>query len=201
MENSTILAMYSGGLDSLGMLYKLFTDPEYKDYQIHIHHIHNRNVECRDLAEAIITNTALSEFKKMGFLFEYSESGITTKQYNGKFMFDCDSINFFAGYICSVNPNIVKVATGVNSEDITECLAARRKRADTILATFTSVQKIHPMMNISKLEIYNTLPDNLKDKFWSCRVPIQKNGSISPCGVCHTCQQLKSADIPHIVIQ
>ena len=27
----TILAMYSGGLDSLGMIYKLLTDPEYKD--------------------------------------------------------------------------------------------------------------------------------------------------------------------------
>ena len=40
MEQQIILAMYSGGLDSLGMIYKLLTDPEYKDYVLHIHHVH-----------------------------------------------------------------------------------------------------------------------------------------------------------------
>ena len=47
MEQQIILAMYSGGLDSLGMVYRLLTDPEYTDYAVHIHHVHNRNVEDR----------------------------------------------------------------------------------------------------------------------------------------------------------
>ena len=47
MEQQVILAMYSGGLDSLGMVYKLLTEEQYKDYYIHIHHVHNKNVENR----------------------------------------------------------------------------------------------------------------------------------------------------------
>jgi len=37
MEQQTILVMYSGGLDSLGTVYHLLTDPAYKDYRLHIH--------------------------------------------------------------------------------------------------------------------------------------------------------------------
>jgi tRNA(Ile)-lysidine synthase TilS/MesJ len=91
MEQKVILAMYSGGLDSLGMVYKLLTDPEYKDHVIHIHHVHNRNVEHRDRAEAITVELALKELERLGFSFIYSESEIASQPYNGQFMYDSDS--------------------------------------------------------------------------------------------------------------
>jgi tRNA(Ile)-lysidine synthase TilS/MesJ len=62
-----ILAMYSGGLDSLGMVYKLLTDPEYRDYSVHVHHVHNKNVEQRNRAEAIAVDLAIAELKRLGF--------------------------------------------------------------------------------------------------------------------------------------
>ena len=191
----TILVMYSGGLDSLGMVYKLLTDPEYKDYKLHIHHVHQNNIERRAQAEAIAVQTALEELKRLGFSFAYSESEIGSQVYNKKFMFDSDSINFFAGYVCSVNPDIKKVAMGMQANDHNLSLEERRKRADKILAAFTDVKKIYPVLNMSKRQIYNSLPEPLRDMFWSCRRPVYSEKNIAPCGRCDTCVKLKQQGI------
>ena len=187
--------MYSGGLDSLGMIYKLLTDPEYKDYKLHIHHVHNKNVENRYRAEKITVNMALTELKRLGFNFVFSESEIGSQHYNGKFMYDSDSINFFAGYICSVNPNIVKVAMGMQANDHNLALEERRKRADKILAAFTDVGKIYPVLEMTKREIYDSLPESIRDMFWSCRRPVYTEKNITPCGRCDTCVKLKEQGI------
>ena len=187
--------MYSGGLDSLGMIYKLLTDTEYKDYKLHIHHVHNRNVENRDRAEAIVVPMVLRELERLGFSFIYSESEIASQPYNGNFMFDSDSINFFAGYICSVNPSIVKVAMGMQANDHNLALEERRKRADKILAVFTDVGKIYPVVDMTKREIYDSLPESLRDMFWSCRKPVYAEKNIAPCGKCDTCVKLQEQGI------
>ena len=195
MEQPTILAMYSGGLDSLGMIYKLLTDPEYKDYRLHIHHVRNQNVEQRDKAEAIAVKYALDELKNLGFKFEFSQSEIRSMVYNGRYMFDSDTMNYFAGFVCSANPNIVKVAMGMQANDGNHSLEERRKRADKILAAFTDVGKIYPVLNMSKREIFDSLPSSLRDKFWSCRVPKYNETSIERCKKCDTCQKLKEQGI------
>jgi 7-cyano-7-deazaguanine synthase in queuosine biosynthesis len=195
MEQPIILAMYSGGLDSLGMIYKLLTDPEYKDHVLHIHHVHIRNVEHRDRAEAIVVERVLKELEHMGFSFVYSESEIGSQPYNGQYMFDTDSINFFAGYICSVNPNIKKVAMGMQADDANQRLEDRRIRANAILSAFTPVEKIYPVLNMSKREIYDSLPDTLKKMFWSCRRPQYSEKNIAPCGRCDTCVTLREQGI------
>ena len=195
MEQQAILAMYSGGLDSLGMIYKLLTDPEYKDYVIHIHHVHQRNVEHRDRAEAVVVEMVLKELERLGFSFVYSESEIGSQPYNGKFMFDTDSINFFAGYICSVNPNIKKVAMGMQANDTSHSLEDRRKRANAILAAFTPVEKIYPVLDMTKREIYASLPNTLKNMFWSCRRPVYSEKNIAPCLKCDTCVKLREQGI------
>lgn len=187
--------MYSGGLDSLGMIYRLLTDPEYKDYKLHIHHIHQHNVERRAEAEAVTVTLALAELKRLGFKFAYSESKIATQVYGTNFLFDSDAINFFAGYICSANPNIVKVAVGMQANDANQSLEERRVRADKILAAFTDVGKIYPVMDMSKREIYNSLPNTLKDKVWSCRRPVYNKDDIAACGKCDTCVKLKEQGI------
>lgn len=195
MEQKTILAMYSGGLDSLGMVYKLLTEEEYKDYAVHIHHVHNRNVEHRDRAEKIAVEMALKELARLGFKFEYSESEIGSQPYNGKFMYDTDSINFFAGYICSVNPNIEKIAMGMQANDHNQSLEERRVRANAILSAFTSAEKIYPVLDSTKREIYLSMPEPLRNMFWSCRRPVYTEKNIAPCKRCDTCIKLREQGI------
>ena len=195
MEQPTILAMYSGGLDSLGMIYKLLTDPEYKDYKLHIHHIHNKNVENRHRAEGIVVPMVLKELERLGFDFVYSDSEISSQPYGMNFLYDSDTINFFAGYICSANPNIVKVAMGMQANDGNHSLELRRKRADAILAAFTPVEKIYPVLTMSKREIYDSLPESLRNMFWSCRRPVYTEKNIAPCQKCNTCVKLRAQAI------
>jgi 7-cyano-7-deazaguanine synthase in queuosine biosynthesis len=187
--------MYSGGLDSLGMVYKLLTDPAYKDYKLHIHHVHNKNVENRHRAEALAVDIAIKELKELGFEFKYSQSEIGTMGYNNRFMFDSDSMNFFAGYVCSVNPDIVKVAMGMQANDGNHALEERRKRANQILAAFTAVDKIYPVLDMTKREIYDSLPESLRNKFWSCRKPVYTETSIARCKTCDTCVKLREQGI------
>jgi len=187
--------MYSGGLDSLGMVYKLLTEPAYKDYGIHIHHVHNRNVENRAQAEAIAVKLATQELKQLGFEFEYSESEIGTQPYGRNFLFDTDTMNFFAGYVCSVNPDIARVAMGMQANDANQSLEERRVRANKILSAFTDAEKIFPVLNMTKREIYDMLPDSLRNMFWSCRRPIYNEKSIATCGKCDTCVKLREQSI------
>lgn len=187
--------MYSGGLDSLGMVYKLLTEEQYKDYAVHIHHVHNKNVENRHRAEAIAVDIALKELKKLGFKFEYSESEIGTQPYGRNFLFDTDTMNFFAGYICNVNPQIKLVAMGMQANDGNHALTERRVRANKILSAFTTAEKIYPVLNMTKREIYDMLPETLRNKFWSCRKPVYSEKNIAPCGKCDTCVKLRKQGI------
>jgi 7-cyano-7-deazaguanine synthase in queuosine biosynthesis len=195
MEQQIILAMYSGGLDSLGMIYKLLTDRNYKDYKLHVHHVHNKNVENRHQAEALAVNIAVKELKQLGFEFEYSESEIGTSVYNGQFMFDSDTMNFFAGYLCLTNPAIAKVAMGMQANDFNQSLEDRRVRANKILQAFTPVEKIYPVLDMTKREIYDSLPESLRNKFWSCRHPVYTEKNIARCKKCDTCIKLKEQGI------
>jgi 7-cyano-7-deazaguanine synthase in queuosine biosynthesis len=209
-QQKIILAMYSGGLDSLGMIYRLLTDDKYKEYFIHIHHIHIKNVENRDRAEAAQVELALREFTAMGLEYGYSQSEIASPVFvmddgTAMFLFDTDTISFFAGFACSVDANIVHVAIGMNSSERPDTgsanLLERRRRADALLATFTDATKIYPVADLSKQEIYHMLPVALRDKFWSCRTPSYQydlfamKNVVLECGTCETCKQLKQAGI------
>jgi 7-cyano-7-deazaguanine synthase in queuosine biosynthesis len=195
MEQPTILAMYSGGLDSLGMIYRLLTDPEYSGYSVHIHHVHNKNIENRYLAESIIVKQATAELERLGFEFMYSESEISSPLYNQQFLYDTDTMNFFAGYIASVNPTIVKAAFGMNAMDSNHGLEQRLKRAKQIFSAFTPVEKIYPVLDMNKSEIYASLPDSLRDLFWSCRTPIYTEDGIKSCKRCKSCKQIAELGI------
>jgi len=195
MEQQIILAMYSGGLDSLGMVYKLLTEDEYKNYSIHIHHVHNKNVENRWRAEQLAVDIAVKELKRLEFKFDYTESEIGTQPFGQNFMYDTDSMNFLAGYICSADPRIVKVAMGMQANDNNQRLEERRIRGNKILSAFTNAEKIYPVLDLTKREIYDMLPESLRNMFWSCRRPIYTETSIKPCGQCNTCHKLREHGI------
>jgi hypothetical protein len=152
-------------------------------------------VEYRDRAEAIMVQQALAELTRLGFSYQYSESEIGSQAYNQQFLYDTDTMNFFAGYVASVNPDIVKVAFGMNATDGNHSLQQRMKRGKQIFSAFTTAEKIYPVLNMSKREIYASLPETLRDLFWSCRRPIYTDSGVESCGECNTCKQLAAEGI------
>ena len=192
----TIVAMFSGGLDSLAMLHLLLTDLQYADSNIHVHHVNIRNVEHRSDVEAKVVEEALQWFKDNGYRpFTTSFSTIEYDSYNGQFLSDTDVTYFFAGYITSCKPNSI-VAFGVNAGDYHgSTLATRLIRSREIGAAFGITDRLLPVSELSKLELYNLLPVGLKDKFWSCRIPKYIDNVATPCNRCRTCKELANIGV------
>ena len=83
----------------------------------------------------------------------------------------------------------------MNATDSNHALEERRKRANTILAAFTPIEKIYPVLNMTKREIYESLPETLRDLFWSCRTPVYTDEGVESCRQCKSCRQIAEAGI------
>lgn len=73
-----ILCLWSGGIDSTAMLYKLLTDKKYEQYSIHAHFIVNINKENRHEAELDAVNGCLGWLKENCRPFEYTQQNDCT---------------------------------------------------------------------------------------------------------------------------
>ena len=93
------------------------------------------------------------------------------------------------------NQDIAKVAMGMQANDHNHALDVRRRRGNQILGAFTSAEKIYPVLNMTKREIYDRLPESLRNMFWSCRTPVYNEKSIAPCGKCDTCRKQREQAI------
>jgi 7-cyano-7-deazaguanine synthase in queuosine biosynthesis len=190
-----IFASLSGGIDSLAMTHMLLK--ANRDYDIHIHHINIKNEEKRWIAEAVAVRNILDYFTNNGYpKFEYSESSIEYPSFNGNFLYDSDTINFMAGYIVSTNMKIKQVAYGAIKSEFAQISTSKRfTRAMNIFRSFTDVEKIYPVKDYNKDELYNMLPENLRCLAWSCRRPIYNDGYAITCNNCETCNVLKKCNI------
>ena len=187
---ATKLVLLSGGLDSLCMTHLMLKDA--KDNDIHIHHINISNVENRAPAEATAVKRAIEYFQTNNYpKFAYTESTVAAPSFGRSFMYDSDSVNFMAGYICSMNPDITEVAIGLNKSDTNGPNTTRIQKANQLLALFTTASKIYPVKDYTKQEMYDLLPEELRTIFWSCRIPKYVDSVATACGHCHTCQQIQ----------
>lgn len=187
-----ILAMLSGGIDSVAMVHMLLKQGE----RLHIHHVEIENQENRAPAENAAVKKVLEYFTSVGLTnFEYTTNKISSPTINGKFLYDSDTTNFIAGFICSANPKIKSVAMGVNKEDMRTIGSGRIDRANQLLQLFANVEKLYPIKDYGKQELYNMLPQELKDTFWSCRNPVYEDNYAKLCNQCYTCGQMKRMGI------
>ena len=198
--------MFSGGLDSFGAAWELFTNPEYSEFDIHLHHIHLINREQRTKQEKIATSRFIKFCHGEGISFSYSSNligfGFMSR---GNFPMDSYVYAFLAGMICNNDPSIAHVAVGRTKTDIDDGIEHARHiiRSQEIFNTSLEdlkrfrVSYIFPAKGLTKTSIYNNLPQYLKESFWSCRKP--NNGE--PCGVCKTCEKLKELNIPHPILK
>lgn len=180
----SILVLLSGGLDSTGVLYKLINTTE----ELLVHHLYLSNKENRAEAEAVAVKDIVSYMKKIKN-FSYTESYHEYPSYNGNFMWDSDIYNFVAGAICSSAKTIKEVAIGRTKSDIG--FGERADRGTKILNILApDVKKIFPVAHMRKKEIYDMLPEDLRNLTWSCRTPIYVNDDIKMCHSCKTCMEI-----------
>jgi hypothetical protein len=114
---------------------------------------------------------------------------------NQNFMFDSDLYNFIAGTICTSLPNIKSVAIGRTKSDSEEISTMTRATIGTSILKLLApnVKKIYPVVHLTKTEIYNILPKELRDMTWSCRTPVYIDEKITKeCGKCKTCLELET---------
>ena len=200
-DDSNTLLMFSGGLDSTGALWQLLQN---KENQIHIHHLHLINKEKRAKAEHISVKNIISYISK-DYKVKYSESYHEYPYYsylsminnnamalNQNFMFDSDIYNFIAGTICLSLPKIKTIAIGRTKSDSSLDVEQRAIRGNKLLELFTTnIKKVYPVGHLTKHEIYDMLPKELRDMTWSCRIPIYiDENTIKECGKCKTCLEL-----------
>ena len=202
IDDSNTLLMFSGGLDSTGALWELLQNQENK---IHIHHLYLLNKEKRAEAEQLSVKNILSYLSTKHYKFKYSESYheypyysyINTINHNSitinqNFMFDSDIYNFIAGAICLSLPKIQTVAIGRTKSDSGLEIDQRSIRGNKLLELFApNIKKIYPVGHLTKAEVYNTIPEELRNMTWSCRTPIYiANNIVKECGQCKTCKEL-----------
>ena len=196
-----ILCMYSGGLDSVGMLNRLLSDERYSGYQIHVHHMHLVNRENRARAEHFAVSATLEEFKKVhekSFLI--TQSTHDYRFMHKRFIWDMDFCAFMAANIAIADNNIVHVAMGRTKTDVegsSESFQGRMNRAQKIVDAVWDLEErqrpeyIFPMLEFSKAEIWNLLSPALQQRVWSCRHPVYTDKQIRACGKCMTCNEMK----------
>lgn len=64
--NKKVLIMTSGGIDSVGVAYIVLTDPKYKNFQVHLHHLNLINIENRNEVEYTATSKIIRWFLDKG---------------------------------------------------------------------------------------------------------------------------------------
>ena len=199
----TILCMFSGGLDSVGVLYRLLSSEEYSDYNVHVHHMHLLNIEDRTEAEATAVDSVLQVMQKnLGKVVRYTENLIEYRFLKSQFIWDMDLAAFIAANIVREYQDIKKVAMGRTKTDIedgSQNFFDRMERAQTIYENtlsleenFTIPERIFPVIDLTKAEIFSMLPDEIRECAWSCRKPIYyDDAQPQKCEECHTCKDLE----------
>jgi len=207
MSGGTILCMFSGGIDSAGVLHKLMSDEEYQDQDLIVHHIVLQNRENRAVAEIEAVKKILAFYQKNypNRPYTYTESLFNTEGFaplrGSRFPFDMDVCAFTAANIAVIRKDIRQVAMGRTKTDIETStnsdFQSRMARAQSVFQAVYSLESdpapsyIFPVKDMTKEEIWNYLPEDIRNVSWYCRRPVYKqDGSATPCQKCSTCKTM-----------
>jgi 7-cyano-7-deazaguanine synthase in queuosine biosynthesis len=195
--------MYSGGLDSVGMLYRLLFDEQWREFTVHVHHMHLHNREDRARAERLAVDSTLAAFRDLNCReFLFTESAHEYQFLRKRFIFDMDMSAFMAGNIAAADKRIAHVAMGRTRTDVDEGgerFQQRMDRAQTIFRGVLALEErelptyIFPVLEYSKTEIWQFLPAEIRERAWSCRRPGYEGNTPVPCGTCNSCKELQAA--------
>ncbi len=190
------LVMFSGGIDSVYVLYRLLKE---SDDEIVAHHIHFVNIERRHEAEARACRVVVDYLKKTVRDFIYTESAIDRSRFRA-FGMDDMAVGFEVGIVHS--SLIVDRGIGFDRWTSGTCLeeeleyfgASEIERFENVLNCVQGSCYPNPAPRFFQLKIIpkkaqmDYMGQALVDLCWTCRTPVwAEDGSASECGTCKTC--------------
>ena len=198
-----ILLMFSGGVDSTGALYKLLTDEKYKDLYVIAYHINLINAENKHKAEARACKKIISYLRKKGFEFDYFESTVDFTGFR-RMPWDTEACFCMGAMLAQSDYEIKYATTGTNATDpINEYLTEFPEERDRFYKVFKYITKspqrnyepiniLTVMEHMTKKEVWNMLPKQLRKMTWYCRNPKYLKNKIETCGYCEQCINIKN---------
>ncbi|MEO9853882.1 MAG: 7-cyano-7-deazaguanine synthase [Reichenbachiella sp.] len=205
MSKPTILCMFSGGVDSAGVLHELLTNEKYSTFDLIVHHIHLWNRENRALVELEAVKNILNYYRNEGkSSFVFTQNTFDTRGFaplkSNRFPMDMDVCAFTAAQLHAAQPAIKHVAMGRTRSDVEgggKGFALRMRRAQAIFKSSLTIESaepaeyIFPVVDFTKREIWDFLPEKVRESSWWCRRPVYKNGSDpQTCGACISCKDM-----------
>ena len=190
------ILMFSGGLDSTYLAWKLLSEAEDR---VHLHHVSIRtSIESGWKKQDVIVKQIVDYLKQCNFVFDYSESRFDL--FNQKYIGWDTDVALLAGQKIAINcsDKYIEIVLGWNPFDLTrDCVADRNNRLVSQNIWKALVESAHnrkyinsniqfPLVkqNINKDRMFKELPQELIDLSWSCR-----SGDDTPCGWCHSCKE------------
>lgn len=206
------LCMFSGGLDSTALLNSLLTNKDYEDYNVYVHHIRLKNRENRGDAEVQAVRRIVKHYhdRKDVRQFDYKETvydaSTMDEKWSPSFSYDMDVAAFIASQVCIAKPQIKFVGIGVTKDDYATADPMSLRRYDNCHKIFNAFlyrfpeqipypKLIFPLQNLTKEQLWKSIPSSIQQMTWSCRRPVWRNGEPHRCGICKTCKERKAYGI------
>lgn len=191
------LVMFSGGIDSVYVLYRLLKE---SDDEIIAHHIHFVNREGRHRAEEIACRRIVKWLSETVRPFIYTESTVDRRRFRA-FGMDDMTVGFEVGIIANSflmdrGHDIDRWTTGTCLEEELEYYGAEEvERFEHVLNAAAAGCYPNPAPRFFQLKIIPKkdqmayMGSTLVDLCWTCREPIW-DGDAPPkeCGKCKTCK-------------
>ena len=184
--------MFSGGLDSTAMLFKLLTGT---DEDLRVHHIRMANREQRADAEQAAVERIVAWCRERCRPFRYTESALDFRELEA-IPIDYLCVAFVACQVAIDTPgcNRIAVAALARDTDIENRAARQRRVFDSLYECYRArklgepeVQWIYPVYHATKRELAAALPRELLEMSWSCRRPVRVGEGFRACGACKAC--------------
>ena len=194
--------MVSGGLDSAYLLRRYLMET---DDIVHAHHISMRNAgQARWVPEDAAARSVIKYCEE-----RYRPFGVSESRVDWPFLkhvgWDSDLCIFIGSRVIENLVGDVTLALGWVIEDSRPADAKRRQARGVAGKLWEACRfalddpekaapKIaRPLWKKSKKEVVEGLPDDLVKLTWSCRTPVNTQGTWVACGQCHACRVREEA--------
>lgn len=197
-----IIVLFSGGVDSTGVLYKLLTRPEYNHLDVLAHHVILITKERRYKEEKKACDDIIQWLRNDGHNLEYSETLVDFSLFKNQVPWDLEILWPIAGIVAQVDTSIKYAESGRTKTAMqtfmgNETIKNRHTDMLTRITTCEHRKKVGPVEVLpvvrdeTKESLWVMMPSELRKLTWFCRIPHYIGGEAKECGRCNTCKELR----------